>query len=418
MPTLAVLSLCTGLAFLTGVLVGAWVREGGAFGVGEETGAAGHKTSDGPPVETLRTTEAYFELERPPRPTLRTLVEDVDELQQLYEEIGFSPVLEQKVHRLLDVLRASIGVDIPDYDAFLQAVRTARTRMEQLSDQEDADATTQQDVRQAESLLREVWALRDTPSALQERLSDAPVDDQLPFIEQVPVARGGTIHWRTPVRVEVLRKQPADPTAFRRRLDRLAALVDDASLQRDPEIEADLRAAIERLQHDLSDETVYVPALLERLAAAADTWLTTAPRSAANTKKTALDEFVLDACRLEAARPRLLDEAGPAGVRAQATQRYRERAVSRARTYVHAPWMHTDWLTDRLLTHLLIAEWGAAQGPARERLAAIAEEVHARHYDPHETTRRLRALEEDTGFVQSLSFALLRIRGEQQPRPA
>ena len=400
------LVLGAGLGFLAGLAVGLWRRCGaGAEGAGAAS-------------EDEAALEQYFALPDSPRATLRATVEEVDELRRLYECIGFSPIVEDEVHHILRALRASIAVDIPDYDAFLEALVEAREQMGRLPDEDEmADAAAREDLREAETVLDHVWRRRDTPSAVREQLADAPIDCPLPFIERVPVARGGTVHWRTPVRVDVLRKHPDDPSAFQQRLDRLAELVRTADLERPDSAEADLRSAIDRLREGLRDETLYVPTLLKRLEEAAQAWVTAASRSAARTKKTALDEFVLAVCRLNAARPRLLDDSGqrPA-VSAPIVRRYRERVVRRVRTYVHTPWMHAEWLTDGFLEHLLTAEMLEASGELHTRLAAVVREIHHRTYDPPETMRRLRT--EDGEFVQSLAFALLRLRGEAVPASA
>ncbi len=52
---------------------------------------------------------------------------------------------------------------------------------------------------------------------------------------------------------------------------------------------------------------------------------------------------------------------------------------------------------------------------AKDRLSVVADEVRSRSYDPKESMRRLREYEEEEGFVQSLAFALLRLRQEKQP---
>lgn len=399
------------LAFLLGVGIGTWrvwtlVPRLWPFG----TGAEPHPAS----------VDEVFALPEGERDALRSLTEEHDELQALYESIGYAPVLEQKVDRILNALRASITVEIPDYEAFQDALEEARTEMSLLPDQDAFDdEAAREDMTRATELLEEVWRRRDTPAAVVEKLEEAPVERQLPYVERVPVTREGTVHWRTPVRVSVLRKRPADTQQFRRRLDRLAALVKNASLPRPEQIENELRAAIGRLRQDVEEENVYVPTLLARLEDAATAWLKEAPRPDWAQKKRRLDACLLDVCRLRTVRPHLTGEGAALNesLRDDAEARYQELVVSWTRTYVNEEWMHTAWLTDQLLVHLLTLELLNASGASRRRLSIIVEEVQSRGYDPHESMRRLRDYEEEHGFVQSLAFALLRIRQDAQPIP-
>lgn len=408
------LVLSAGLGVVVGFAMGLWGRRW--VDAAKSAGAQIETPSEGK-AEGEAVADQYFVLPEPPRAILRATVEEVDELRRLYERIGFSPIVEDEVQNTLRALRASIVVEIPDYDAFLEALTEAQEQMHRLPDDDEVADDAREDLREAEAVLDHLWRHRNTPSAIREQLADAPIDRPLPFIERVPVARGGAVHWRTPVRVDVLRKHPDDPSVFQQRLDHLAKLVRTADFERPESAEADLRSAIERLRESLHDETLYVPTLLERLGEAAEAWLTASSPSAARTKKTALDEFVLSVCRLNAARPRLLDDSGrrPA-VPASVVRRYRKRVLRRVRTYVHTSWMHTQWLTDGFLEHLLTAEMLEASGDLRTRLAAVVREVHHRTYDPPETMRRLRAGDDE--LVQSLAFALLRLRSEAASVPA
>jgi hypothetical protein len=378
----------------------------------------GDTAPDDSATEGPSTTDEVFSLPKSPPDALRSLAEDHEEVQSLYEEIGFSPVLEQRVHHILQGLRASITVEIPDYEDFQEALQEARTEMDLLPTGEGLDdAEARADMEQAKTLLEEIWDRRETPNAVIEKLQEAPVERQLPYVERVPVTREGTIHWRTPMRVSVLRKRPADTQQFRRRLDRLAALVKNSSLPRSQDLESELSAAIGRLRQDLDEETVYAPTLLNRLEQAATAWLEEAPRAEWQAKKDRLNTFLLDVCWLQGARPVLVEDRSRLGdTSAKSVKaRYKELAVSCTRDYVNKAWMHKPVLTDWLLAHLLTIEALRASGMAKDRLSVVADEVRSRSYDPKESMRRLREYEEEEGFVQSLAFALLRLRQEKQP---
>ncbi len=151
----------------------------------------GETAPDDSATEGPSTTDEVFSLPTSPPDALRSLAEDHEEVQSLYEEIGFSPVLEQQVHHILQGLRASITVEIPDYEDFQEALQEARTEMDLLPTGEGLDdAEARADMERAETLLEEIWDRRETPKAVIEKLQEAPVDRQLPYVERVPCGTG------------------------------------------------------------------------------------------------------------------------------------------------------------------------------------------------------------------------------------
>lgn len=414
-------AILAALALLgVGYVLGRWSRVQGDWTVPSlfrrKEGADGGATSSTEPAERLKSPDA-------PRSVLRRLAEERDSVRRLYAQLGFSPVLEQKIHRRLDDLRAQIAVEIPDTDAFFDAVEQAREDLEDLDDPEDLDdEASRRAIERAGSLIEDVWQLRDTPDAVVERLQSQPMEDQLPYIERIPMMRSGHVHWRTPLRVSVLRKQPTDRDAFRTGLDRLQALVENADLTRSIDATDDVREAIDRLRADLNAEAVYVPALLNRIEDAIERWLYEDLGSKVRRKKEELDDMLLTADTLRRMTQRLL-ESGKALEHAKQRQ-IRSTALQQARSYLGRAWVRTPWLTDTVLGNLLSAELLRARSEPevseafQRRLAVVREEVLDQTYDPEESIRRLRKDETDGHFVHSLVFSLLRLRLRNHPVPS
>jgi len=369
-------------------------------------------------AEVSTTVDEVFAVAEPPDSVIWTLSKEHEEVQALYENTGHSPRLEQKARQLLRALRGTVTVEIPDYDAFRDAVEEAREAMARLSDREAvADAQSQADMEEAEALLNDVWAHRDDPNSVRQTLEEAPIARQLPYVERVPVMRDGRVHWRSPARVSVLRKRPADPEKFRRLLSQFSRLVKTTNLSRPTDLIEDVRTVIGRLRHTGDDADTYVPTLLNRLEEATGRWLDAAPRPKWRARKEQLDACMLDLHRLAAARSFVIEVETPPRrpTREAARERYQDIVMSRTEEYLDTPWMQCHWLTDQLLAHLLTVEVSKASGTARKRLSTVENEVRTRRYDPAESIRRLRQHEETSGFVQSLVFALLRHRQERSP---
>jgi hypothetical protein len=351
------------------------------------------------------------------------LADEVDDVHDLYLEMGYSPVVAAEIARIRQELRSRVTVEIPDYQAFLGVLEQARDKMEELTATSDFEQEEGPDsVRRAARLLDEVWDRRDQPSAVRDRLNADPVGEQLPFIERVPITQDGSIRWRTPARVGVLHKQPDDVDEYRRLLDRLSSLPDYSGLSRPDAAVDEVKAAIDRLRDALEVEDAYVPALVQRVGEAIDDWYDEAQPSDQQARKEELDAFLLDLLALQRACARLLDERRQPGE--ELYEYVRNQATQQAQQYVETSWMQQPWLTDSVLANLVAAEVlrvrrdSEVSPPFRQHLETVAQEIRSRGYDPAETIRRLRVYESEGHFVHSLAFSLLRERADAEPTPS
>lgn len=341
---------------------------------------------------------------------VREVLTTTRELGRLVERLGFDPKLEDAVERRLTDLRALVRVEIPDFEAFEVALDKVAAREDGASEETRLRYRTEND-----PLLHEVLAVRHDPTQVLAILSRNPVGELLPFVEQIPIERGGRVSWRSPMEVSLIHKVPADRRRFVDILDTLGPLLRDARLKRPEPLRQDALDALSRLRRDLARDRAYLPTPLRTFEERVHEWLDGAPAGALDKRK-ALRAFVdgllevRHSFRITDPPPVLGDED---------LDRFGRAVRQQAQTYTDAPWMHTPWLTDRLLSNLVAAELGPHPEADRTRndspagmLLRVWREVDSGYYDPKETRHRLRRLEEQGLFVHSLVHALLRLRDD------
>ncbi len=245
-------------------------------------------------------------------------------------------------------------------------------------------------------------ACRHDLAAVIARLDLRPVDELLPFIEEIPARRGGEVVWRLPRELALLRRRPLRFEAFVALLDELGNTLHRAALERRAELREALQESLVRAARDAADPAVYLPASLRALEEKLADWLA-APGPELREKRRRLDAWLLDllATRHALARP------APATESAEMVRRARELAAEAIREDLLRP----PCLAPPLLHLLLLAELARPPGDpdCRRTLAASLEEAAGGLFDPSETARRLRALEKHGTFVSTLIFALLRL---------
>jgi hypothetical protein len=320
---------------------------------------------------------------------LRETVDGTPELRALYVRLGFPPEVERSWERLLGELEGQVRAEIPDFAAFRAALAEADTASP------DAGFFAE-DVE----LLREVIRAGENREEVLRLLDRDPVGRLLPFIERIALTRNGERVWRTPVELSLLRKRPASPEVFERKLDELEKLLRSSVPSR---VEAARNEAIEalaRARRDTRRDGAYMPTSLRALRSAVEAWWKAAPLEARR-RREELDGLLLGLLRVR---------RGPSGAGA------REEARAQADRYAGAAWMHTPWITAYALTNLLDAELSALPeeerrqpSPRAATLRWVRDEVASSHFDGEETIRRLRQQEERELFVHSLVYALLRM---------
>lgn len=348
---------------------------------------------------------AIAEPEPPPRPPLdaraelRAWLAADAAVAGLYRSLSVSPWLEESCGLGLERAKALLRVEIPDPEAFFEALeRLAR------AEERPADAAFEAAwaLRGADPLLAQVSALgRDLPAVLA-RLEVRPADELLPFLEEIPARRGGEVVWRLPRELALLRRRPARLEDFLAELTELAAAIGRASLERPAELREALLESLARVERDAADPAVYLPSSLRAFEEKLAEWLA-APGAEARERRRSLDAFLLELLevRYALAAPRPLADGAPL---------VRARALAAAALKNKA--LQAPPVLAALLHLLLLAELAArppGPSPVSSTLEAIAAELEGGYFDAAETARRLRSLESHDCWVFSPIFGLLRL---------
>jgi len=355
------------------------------------------RTAGGPPAPAPE-----VDVER----EVRDLIDTTPELQALYQKIQCSPALERQLEQLLSELKELIRVEIPDFPAFREALRQIRAR----ADDGVAPASQSRYLGSNLALLDAVLAAEDDRTGILEILNRNPVEDLLPFVEQIPLHRNGKIVWSTPMELAIMRKRPHDPRRFALVLEEIEKLVRSSKLSRKEQSRSEVLDTVSRARRELQRENAYILTSLKLLDVKLDEWLRHATQPASRRKRVELDLLLRELIRTRHA----LDEADRSALK--------ETTQSQARQYLDGTWLHTRWLTTYVLTNLLGSELYGFSNRQRKASASpgnvlelVCEEVSSGNYDSEETTRRLRQMEERGVYVHSLSYALLRLHRPGDP---
>jgi len=348
------------------------------------------------------------------------MARNTPELKKLYQRLHYSLETEAKCDELLLRLKELIRVDIPDFQVFQDALRKIEARLQ--AGPEEAGSISDEGhapyAMRNRRLLQEVLQSGDSDAVLA-LLNRNPYEEQLPFVEQIPLHRSGKVIWRTPVELAIMRKRPADRDAFQRALEELELLVRTSKLRRAEPAKKEVFETIARTRRDLDRDNAYMPTPIKLLEEKTQSWLE--PREPlARGKREQLERLMVGMLELQEQSESGAWLAGR--VDAQDRSRFKAKAEEQAREYIHATWMHTPWLTTLALRNLLRSELIELRGgsvepgaPARV-LKLVWEEVVSGRYDSEESIRRLRSLESKGFFVHSLNYALLRLnRPEASP---
>jgi len=344
----------------------------------------------------------------------RWLAEDQD-LRSLYHACHVQPSLEETCGELLGRAKALLRVEIPDPQAFAEALeKLAKSAASGLV---EPGAEAAWALRGRDPLLLDVLALRHDLVAVRARLDERPVDELLPFLEEIPSRRGGEVVWRLPREPALLRRRPLRIEAFLALLEELGNTLHRTTIERRAELREALQESITRTGRDALEAAIYLPASLRALEERLTDWLA-APSQEARDKRRRLDEFLLEILAVHHPLSRRVAEAeDPAEDLDNAVARARALAAEMLAT----SWLQVDFLLSRLLHLLLLAELALTETPScpqKVALEACATEAASGFFDAAEMARRLRGLEHQGFFVSSLLLALLRLIQEKASKTA
>ncbi len=358
------------------------------------------------PSESLEEAEPVPEGEPfDPVSAAQNLLTEEEELRALYERLGFSLDLERRAQALMEEIKASILVEIPSFAAFKESVDAILPTLE-APRKDDALAEARRS-RACDPLLKAVLAASDEGGVL-EALGRAPVDEVLPFVEEVPLLRGGAVVWRTPMGLDVLHKRAKDPERLGRRLEELVERIRASALRREPQAKTELLKAAAALHEAVAEGQTYLVTPIKTLERKLAQWYLAPEDSAARERRRRLDELLLE---LLTVRQQAFSSPA-AGAEEASPELLRDRLTALVQGYVSSPALHTPRLSQLLLEPFLAVEASrVAHRPPSEAsnllLRCVAKEVRSGRFDRDESVRRLRSLEPAGLFVHSLVYRLL-----------
>jgi len=322
------------------------------------------------------------------------------ELARLLARYGYAPEEREIARRLLEELKSLIRTDVTDFPTFRQALRAALRHEDDPSRYEALDR----------QLLTAVVAAGDDDDAVLAVLNRNPIYEYVPFVERVPVTRGGEIMWLTPVDHGCILKRPVDPAKFAGLLDELDKRFRNSHPARNDRPRIQVVEAIDRLRRELKRERAYFPTgirLLDaRMAAYESEPLEPQARQALQVLTDILDrmEVIRVTCGAVLAAP---DRQAALRSAREAASKY----IADARLW--NPWM-TNHLAGILLSPALLETSVRKSRRGRQTAALIRSEIENGFYDAEELIRRIRRLEENGLYVSSVLYGLLALgRGDK-----
>jgi hypothetical protein len=343
----------------------------------------------------------------PPRSRkIEELVADNSSAAALFSALGRDPGLRQHSESLLSEMKSLVRAEVSDFPAFCDSVRAAAGRR-------NAPGKLF-DVRNRE-LFDALLAAGDNERAVVDLLNRNPVHEQVPFIEQVPIARNGETIWLTPVEHPLIQKRTSDPVLFQQKLSKLESLYSfPHPLRRDPP-RTRILDAILQLRREIQRENPYLPSALKTLQSRLAVFDKESIEPAAVAAAETLSRLLLGCERIQMqCRQTWLTRRDRASLRQQAAEF--------ASCYLALPVLHQVWLTSHLLVTLLApALWESVRwlgfGLAKE-VGLIRNELRTGSYDRTELATRVRHLESEGLYVSSLVFPLLHLHQVPERGPS
>jgi len=383
------------------------------------------------PVSRDKTPQEFFLLapEKPPRGALddetpgvwdrdhevRQLIDRTKELSTLYGKLGYSPDLHRQAGQRMKDLKDLIRAEIPDFVAFQKALRAVQGPGKPQERGRDAAGPAKVQYQEGnDALLQAVLAAGSDQEKVLALLNRDPVDEPLPFVEQLPFSKEGKLIWRTPAELSLIRKRPTDPARFALLLDEAEQLFRASRIPLNENARQEVVEAIGRVRKDLQRQNAYIPTALQALERKITECMQLSSNAAARVKKEQVDTLLGELVYLR--HQYGLDANPPTPLDRSALASCKETIQHQAKVYLESPWMQTPWLTTYILTTLLdselmaLPEAGAQQrSVAASALRLIRNEVASGHYDSDATIRRLGQQEAKGLYIHSLIYPLLRL---------
>ena len=310
---------------------------------------------------------------------------------ELYLDLGHDPSLRQRSESILSEMRSLVCVEIPDFIAFRSAVMAAANQEKPF------------DVKNR-ALLDAVLKAGDDEKEVLRILSLDPVHSQIPFVEQIPVERGGAMAWVTPIEHPHIQKRARDTTRFDRLIQDLRKLYQDSHPARREHPRLNLLDAVARLSRELKRHYCYLPSAIQLVEARVAGSEAESIEPAAITSGETLRELLLCCEQIQT-------QCRQRWMRKSQADALRGHSAELSALYLDHPGLHRRWLTSHILDTLLApAHMDVRWRPGVSKsVALLRNELQTGSYDPLEMATRVRKLEAKGLYISSLAFPLLQL---------
>jgi hypothetical protein len=374
---------------------------------------------------------------------VQKLISSVEDLRSLYWSLGYDPRVYRESRRILTEMEALMRTDIPDFQAFQNALSELQQRMEGHKDGQGLDVPLG-----ATKYYVSIITVKDDKAKVLDLLN------QMSFYERALGPIGS-----------LLQHRPMNPDRFKRLIAELTELFQDRWIPQKKDVRQNVLGKIADVEKEFNlGEHGYLPgsiiALRQELVNSCWTLLRD---QAVGGKKEQLDRLLsASVFATHEYKPGHFSLAPAAPI---ARERFSEMARENARLYLDSPWMHAPWLTVRVQTDLLDSVLGPRNEEVRlatylylfacgaclisfafhfswrvleivafllgvsvvwgfwgERktwmLKHIRSEIVSRCYDGEVVARRLQRLEEKGVPVPSVLYPLVRLGMGKEPKEA
>lgn len=343
------------------------------------------------------------------------LLENKD-LHDIFLRYGYSAELDKKAREVIETIKRHIRVEIPDFTEFTKAILAVENQIEQhFSSSEELKQEILERVKIGTFFHRVKNAL-DSKAAVLDILNENPLEDFLPFLEQMPVVRQGKLTWMTPNSVTVLRKHPPYKDECRSLLFKLDTMFKDSGLPKSPEMRKEILDLISRLMRDLDSTRAYLPTTVLLLERKISDGLDSSATPGERNRKKLLTELITDIQRLRFSYG--IRRSTFKVLSTDEIEHFAYVVKKQAQQYLDAPWMHSTIISGYLVSNFLEAEnlmsrykgenVGVSDN-AKKILRLISEEIDSGFFDGEDILRRLYYLESQGMYIHTMVHALIRI---------
>ncbi len=338
------------------------------------------------------------------------------DLHDIFLRYGYSAELDKKAREVIETIKRHIRVEIPDFAEFTRSILAVEQQIEQhFSSSSELKSEIETRITKG-TLFYKVKNSLDSKANVLELLNENPLEDFLPFLEQMPVVRQGKLTWMTPNSVTVLRKHPPYKDECRSLLFKLDLMFKESGLPKSPEVRKEILDLITRLMRDLDSTRAYLPTSVLLLERKITDGLDSAASPGELNRRKLLTELITDIQKLRFSYG--IRRSTFKVLSTDEIEHFSYVVKKQAQQYLDSTWMHSTILSGYLVSNFLEAEnlMSRYKGEnftvndnAKKILRLISEEIDSGFFDGEDILRRLYYLESQGMYIHTMVHALIRI---------